>query len=327
MPTQLRSEEETQQHIRAGRLVEGLEHMSPTYLEGIKRILTVSADTELISAPAYIRAAQDAPNLNAFGSAISIVQDEIAHAHIAYRLLEDLGVNKDWLIYERPASLWKHPYAFDVPLDSWVELVVANAFYDQAGYVLLSDVYRSTTFGPWKRALAKVDKEETFHLRHGQQWIRRLVQDPEQKAKLQRAVDWMFLLTVEWFGLPDDKKQHGEQLSYGFKGKSNDQLRQEWLRTVVPFCEEVGLKVPAHYDEQQGKYVLDVPFPARFDAANKRWLLEQGPVSWDEVLKRWRERGPMNQELVASLQRGYRDLYGASPESRAPSPELVGAAR
>ncbi len=25
--------------------------MSPTYLEGIKRILTVSADTELISAP------------------------------------------------------------------------------------------------------------------------------------------------------------------------------------------------------------------------------------------------------------------------------------
>ena len=57
--------------------------------------------------------------------------------------------------------------AFDVPLDSWAELVVANAFYDQAGYTLLSDVYHSTTFGPWKRALAKVDKEETFHLLWG----------------------------------------------------------------------------------------------------------------------------------------------------------------
>ena len=113
----------------------------------------MSADTELISAPAYFRAAQDAPSLNAFGTAISIVQDELAHAHIAYRLLEDVGVDKDWLIYERPAAQWKYPYAFDVPLDSWYELVMANAFYDQAGYELLSDVYHSTTFGPWKQTI------------------------------------------------------------------------------------------------------------------------------------------------------------------------------
>ena len=304
----LRSEEATRQHLASGKLIEGLEHMSPTYLEGMKRILTVSADTELVSAPAYFRAAQDAPSLNAFGSAISIVQDELAHAHIAYRLLEDLGVDRDWLIYERPANQWKYPYAFDVPLDTWPELVVANAFYDQAGYCLLSDIFRSTTFGPWKRALAKVDKEETFHLRHGQQWIRRLVTDPDQKARLQRAVDWMFLLTVEWFGLPDDQKLHGEQLSYGFKGKSNDQLRQEWMGIVVPFCNGMGLEVPAHFDEQQGKYVIDVPFPANFDAAKKRWKYEDGQIGWDQVLKRWKARGPMNEEYVATLQRGARAL-------------------
>ena len=311
MAIQLRSEEATKQHLRSGKLVEGLEHMSPTYLEGMRRILTVSADTELVSAPAYFRAAQDAPSLNAFGSAISIVQDELSHAHIAYRLLEDLGVDKDWLIYERPAQQWKYPYAFDVPLDSWPELVVANAFYDQAGYVLLSDVYHSTTFGPWKRALAKVDKEESFHLRHGRQWIRRLVQDEEQKARLQRAADWMFLLTVEWFGLPDDQKLHNEQLDYGFKGKSNDQLRQQWLATVVPFCDEVGLKVPAHHDEATGRWVVDVPFPARFDAESKRWLFEEGQIGWDEVLKRWKGRGPMNQEYVAALQRGHGALAPA----------------
>ena len=313
MAVQYRSEEETRQHLRAGKLIEGLEHMSPAYLEGMKRILTVSADTEMISAPAYWRAAQGAPSLNAFGSAISIIQDELGHAHIAYRLLEDLGVDKDWLIYERPANQWKHPYAFDVPLDSWVELVVANALYDQAGYELLSDVYHSTTFGPWKRALAKVDKEETFHLRHGQQWIRRLVQDPEQKARLQRAVDWMFMLTVEWFGLPDSEKRHTEQLEYGFKGKSNDQLRQAWMSKVVPFCEEVGLKVPAHFDQERQQYVLEVPFPARFDAANKRWLYEQGPSTWDEVLRRWKARGPANAEFVAQLQRGRRPRATGRP--------------
>jgi ring-1,2-phenylacetyl-CoA epoxidase subunit PaaA len=308
MAIQLRSEEETRRHLAGGKLVEGLAHMSPAYLEGMRRILTVSADTELISAPAYFRAAQDAPSLNAFGSAISIVQDELAHAHIAYRLLEDLGVDKDWLIYQRPANQWKYPYAFDVPLDTWHELVVANAFYDQAGYVLLSDVFHSSTFGPWKRALAKVDKEETFHLRHGQQWIRRLVQDRQHQATLQRAVDWMFLLTVEWFGLPDDQKKHKEQLGYGFKGKSNDELRQQWMSTVVPFCAEVGLRVPAHFDGEQNKYVVDVPFPAHFDAPNKRWRLEDGRIGWDDVLKRWKARGPMNEEYVGALQRGYHAL-------------------
>jgi ring-1,2-phenylacetyl-CoA epoxidase subunit PaaA len=301
----LSTEEATLQHIRSGKLVEGLEHMSPTYLEGMKRILTVSADTELISAPAYFRAAQDAPSLNAFGSAISIVQDELAHAHIAYRLLEDLGMDKDWLIYERPAHQWKYPYAFDVPLDSWYELVVANAFYDQAGYELLSDVYHSTTFGPWKRALAKVDKEETFHLRHGQQWIKRLAPDPAERATLQRACDWMFLLTVEWFGLPDTHKQHTEQLDYGFKRRSNDELRQGWMAKVVPFCDEMGLDVPAHYDAARQHYVLDVPFPARFDADAKRWRLEEGACGWDEVLKRWKGRGPMNAAYVGELQRGW----------------------
>ncbi len=182
---------------------------------------------------------------------------------------------------------------------------MANAFYDQAGYELLSDVYHSTTFGPWKRALAKVDKEETFHLRHGQQWIRRLAPDPTERAKLQRAADWMFMLTVEWFGLPDSEKRHSEQLDYGFKGRSNDTLRQVWMSKVVPFCTEVGLEVPAHLDVESGTYVLDVPFPATFDAPNKRWKFEDGPIGWDQVLKRWKARGPMNDEYVASLQRGW----------------------
>jgi ring-1,2-phenylacetyl-CoA epoxidase subunit PaaA len=300
------SEEQVQAHLRAGRLVEGLQHMSPTYLEGMRRILTVSADTELVSAPSYLLAAQHAPALNNFGSAMSIIQDELAHAHIGYRLLGDLGVDMDWLIYERPAREFKYPYAFDVPLTSWVELVCANALYDQAGFVLLSDVYHTSTFGPWKRALAKVDKEETFHLRHGHTWLRKLTRDPDGAATVQSAVDWMFILSLEWFGLPDALKQHSEQLDYGFKGMSNDELRQAWMAAVVPFMDEIGVTVPAHLDEQSGEYVIECPFPARFDEERRTWLLDEGATSWDEVLERWRRRGPMNETYVATLQRGYR---------------------
>jgi ring-1,2-phenylacetyl-CoA epoxidase subunit PaaA len=301
-----KSEDEVREHLAAGKLVEGLEHMSPQYLLGIRRILTVSADTELISAPAYLRAAQHAPALNNFGSAVSIVQDELAHAHIGYRLLGDLGVDMNELIYERDPGAFKYPYAFDVPLDSWYELVLANALYDQAGFVLLSDVHSSSTFGPWKRALAKVDKEETFHLRHGRTWVRKLVANPDDKRALQASLDWMFILTLEWFGLPDERKQHGIQLEYGFKGMSNDELRQAWMSEVVPFMSEVGLRVPAHRDEESQRYLIDCPFPARFDSERKQWLLDEGPISWDDVLVRWKGRGPMNHDYVERLQKGYR---------------------
>ena len=144
-------------------------------------------------------------------------------------------------------------------------MVVANGFYDRAGFVLLSDIFQHTSYGPWKRALVKVDREETFHLRHGERWMRTLAADAATHDELQAAVDWMFLMTLEWFGLPDDLKRHKEQLDYGLKGKTNDELRQEWMSTAVPFCESIGIDVPAHYDAAEARLRdrLSVPGPVR----------------------------------------------------------------
>lgn len=301
-------EDALKQRLEHKQLVENEDHMTAQYKDDLIRILTVSADTELVSAPAYYYAARNAPSVNAMISALAIIQDEMGHAHIAYRLLQDLGVNKEQMIYERAARQFKYPYAFDVPLESWEELVVANAFYDRAGITLLGDVYRSTTYGPWKRALVKVDKEETFHLRHGEIWMRRIVEEPGGRERLQRCVDWMFLLTVEWFGLPDDMKKHQGQLGYGLKGSSNDTLRQTWMKTAVPLCEELKLNVPARFDESSQKYVVTCLFPASFDSKNKRWELEKGAITWDDVMKRWKARGPMNDYFVERIQRGYKAM-------------------
>ena len=278
-----RTEDEVRAHLAAGKLVEGLQHMSPEYLKGIRRILTVSADTELVSAPAYLRAATHAPALNNFGSAVSIIQDELAHAHIGYRLLGDLGVDMPALIYEREAlglqvsrtpstCRWTPGTSSCWPTRSTTRRASC-----------CSPTCTSTRpSGPWKRALAKVDKEETFHLRHGRTWVKKFAADPDHRAKLQSSLDWMFILTLEWFGLPDARKKHGIQLEYGFKGKSNDELRQDWMGYVVPFMEEVGLDVPAHFDEETQRYVIDCPFPQAFDSEKKQWGGTE--ISWDEVL-------------------------------------------
>ena len=111
----------------------------------------------------------------------------------------------------------------------------------------------------------------------------------------------MFILTLEWFGLPDERKRHGIQLEYGFKGKSNDELRQAWMAEVVPFMDEIGIEVPAHWDGE--RWSIDCQFPRAFDEETKSWGDE---ITWDEVITRWKARGPMNEAYVEKLQRGYR---------------------
>jgi len=305
---QFATEEDLKARLEAGSLLETPDQMSEQYVQGLKRILTVSADTELMSAPSYTRAAQNAPTINAFVSAMAIVQDELGHANIAYRLLEDLGFDKEELLYGRKPHEFKHPYAFDVPLDSWVELVCANALYDRAGYVLLGDIYKHTTFGPWKRGLVKVDREENFHLRHGETWMRKICESESGREEVQAAVDWMFPMVMEWFGLPDEKKRHKEQLSYGIKGSSNDTLRQIWMSTGIPFLDSLGIETPVHWNEAEEKYELDYPFPCQFNEAEKRWLMEEGEIGWDDVIKRWKSRGPANVEFVERIQYGHKEL-------------------
>lgn len=298
------TEDELKAKVQDGYIVESTEEMTDGYRKALVVQLTVQADTELMSAPAYWMAARYAPSTNTQVSAHAIIQDELAHANIAYRLLEDLGESKEHLVYGRQPREFKHPYGFDQPLDNWAELVVATGFFDRAGITLLTDVHENTSYGPLKRALVKIGMEETFHLRHGEVWMRRLAKaGGEAREMVQRAVDWMFPMTIEWFGLPDDMKRHSGQLDYKLKGLTNDGLRQVWMASTVPLCEQLGLNAPAHWDETRGEYVLDYPFPCQYDAAAKRWDFAGGEISWDKVFERWKARGPMNEAYVEAIQR------------------------
>ncbi|MDH3290000.1 MAG: phenylacetate-CoA oxygenase subunit PaaI [Gemmatimonadota bacterium] len=283
-------------------MIETVADMTPGYKKALLTQLTVQGDTELMSAPAYYLAARDAPTINSRIAVTAIVHDELGHANIAYRIMEDLGADKRQLVYGRQPHEFKHPYGFDQPLENWAEMVVANGFFDRAGITLLSDVHQNTSYGPLKRALVKVDREEVLHLRHGESWMKRLAKaGGEARDALQRTVDWMFPMTLEWFGLPDDLKRHSGQLAYRLKGLTNDQLRQTWMAATVPLCEGIGVEVPAHFDEATDAYVIDFPFPCQYDPNAKRWLFDE-PLTWDQVFDRWKARGPMNERYVEMIQ-------------------------
>jgi ring-1,2-phenylacetyl-CoA epoxidase subunit PaaA len=291
------------ERIAAGFVVETREDMDDAYYRALRETLIVSGDTEFVSAAVLWTALDKAPSLSSQLSLLAVIQDELGHAHIAYRLLADLGEDLEALVYGRAPAEFKHPYAFDFAVDSWEEMAVVNALFDRAGFTLLSDIHHHGSYGPWRRALAKVAREENFHIRHGETWVRRLAADPASRPALQRAVDWMFLAALEFFGLPDGMKHRQRQIEYRIKGTSNDRLRQAWLASAVPFLESCGLAVPAHHDAGRGEWVLDVPFPCAFDPRAKRYD-PACPVGWDDVLARWKRRGPHCEEFVALMQRG-----------------------
>jgi ring-1,2-phenylacetyl-CoA epoxidase subunit PaaA len=303
-------EDELKERIANGFILESKADMTPGYLKAIVTQMLVQGDTELMSAPAYYMAAKDAPTISSRIAVSAVIQDELGHANIAYRLLEDLGEDKEQLVFGRQPHEFKNPYGFDQPLENWAEMAVANGLFDRAGIVLLSDVHQNTSYGPLKRALVKVDKEEYFHLRHGESWMRRLSKaGGEVKEMLQRAVDWMFPTGIEWFGLPDELKRHSGQLEYRLKGKTNDELRQTWMDSVVPLCAEVGVEIPAHYNADTGEYDLEYELPCEFDPVEKRWLFED-TITWEQVWERWRGRGPMNERYTEMIQGRGTDLFG-----------------
>ncbi|WP_121823146.1 1,2-phenylacetyl-CoA epoxidase subunit PaaC [Halostella salina] len=304
MPT----EKQLKKQLQNGKMIESEEEMTEGYKEALKTILLVSGDTELMSAPAYYDQSLNAPSIDARASCVSVIQDELGHGHIAYRLLEDLGEDREELVYEREPHEFRNTYGFDQHIENFAELVTAHGIFDRAGMVLLGDIYENTSYAPWKRALTKVEKEEQFHLRHGETWMRRLANKSDKThAKLQDAVDWMFPIGVEWFGMEDDKKRNTEQLDYRIKGKSNDELRQDWLSRTLPLMDELDLDVPAHYDEAADEYVLEYDLPIAFDQENKDWRFEES-ISWSDVMDRWRARGPANEKYVNMIQSGKVDV-------------------
>ncbi len=298
------TESQLKEQVQNGKMIESTDEMTEGYEKALKQILTVSGDTELMSAPAYYEQSLNAPSPNARASCISVIQDELGHGHIAYRLLEDLGEDRQELVYGREPHEFRNTYGFDQHIENFAELVTAHGLFDRAGIVLLGDIHENTSYAPWKRALTKVNKEEQFHLRHGETWMRRLAnKNDKTRQKLQEAVDWMFPIGVEWFGLPDDKKKHDDQLEYRIKGKSNDELRQDWLSRSLPLMNELDPDVPAHYDEGRDEYVIEYDMPIAFDAENKEWRYDE-PISWSDVMDRWRSRGPANEKYVELIQSG-----------------------
>lgn len=276
--------------MSAGGDVEDESEMTPEYREVLVATVAIAADLEAMSLPLMFTALLRAPDITGKIAVAASIQDEMGHALMMFRMLEDFGLDADYLLFQREPEKFRTFYLLEHGCADYLEFLCMQVLGDRAGYVTTRDLGNFCSFAPYRRSLQKVNYEEKFHVAHGQTELKRMIDaDPSVRDDVQRVFDWMFPLSAEWFGATDDRKKRTGQLTYRIRGASNDQLREQWMREVIPFAESIGVSVPAVKDDD-GRCRLTYQLPIMFDESTKTWDFEN-TVDWSEKFAQWKKGG------------------------------------
>ena len=119
----------------------------------------------------------------------SLAQDEIGHARLLYEMVGRLtGADPDRLAFHRRPEEYRHARLLDHPRTDWAFSICRRWLYDTADAVRLSAL-ADGSFKPLAEVVAKIRREERYHLMHLDTWMRRLAaHDGEPRAKLKAAL-------------------------------------------------------------------------------------------------------------------------------------------
>lgn len=288
--------------IEAGELFENVEDMSPGYRQAVQEVIQIASISEITVLTWAHTAYDTAPDIGAKIAVCATIQDEVGHAHQQGLLAERFGVDLHKGTFEDDiAKIFTWPI-MEFPIRNYVEFVVAQCLLDRAGLHWTKDIELHSSFAPYRRTLRKVNFEEGFHMRHGSHWTEYYWnQSEETKAAVQEAFDWLFPHGVMWFGKPDDLKSRPAMLRYRVREWTNDFMREKWLQSACAFAARHGITVPAHYDDEQNKYVLDMAYPMLYESETYSWTGEQ--CTQKEYWMNARKGGPMRPAAYERLRR------------------------
>jgi ring-1,2-phenylacetyl-CoA epoxidase subunit PaaC len=121
----------------------------------------------------------------------SIAQDELGHAQALYTLLAELvddGRDADAIAYDRPPEGYLHARLLDHPRGDWAATIVRRYLYDTADAARLEALVESS-HRPLADLVAKIRREERYHLMHVATWLERLARAPgEPRDRLLAAL-------------------------------------------------------------------------------------------------------------------------------------------
>jgi ring-1,2-phenylacetyl-CoA epoxidase subunit PaaA len=222
-----------------------------------------------------------APTLQRKLALTAKVQDEVGHAQLIYRVVEDLGKPRAESLADLVAGRAKFHNVFHYETRSWGDVGVIAWLVDAAAIVSQKALLKCS-YAPYARIMKKICWEESFHILHGRDVILALVTGTEEQRELvQEALTRWWAPLMQFHGNPipreDDPMWH-----WRIKSQGNEEARQQFLDGYVPQIWELGLEVP---DPQLRK---------RDDGV---W--EYTEPDWDELKRVVSGNGPRSQERLA----------------------------
>jgi len=232
-----------------------------------------------------------APSLARKMALTAKVQDEVGHGMLLYRVAETLGRTREEMIAELVAGRARFHNVFHYPAETWADVAIIQVFVDGAA-MQTQGALRSCSYAPYARVLKRICYEEDFHIQLGLDVWRALAEGtPRQRAMLQDALRRWWTPIIHFFGMPDRVSPHTEKmLAWRLKVKSNEELRQQFLRRFVPIILEYGLEVPdptLRWVEAEERYAYAEP-------------------DWEELKRVGRNGGPKSADRLALRQAFYR---------------------
>ena len=164
--------------------------LDPTTRDALSELLITMADDEFVVGFWDSEWTGIAPMLEEDVAWSSIAQDEIGHARVWYEMLAQLtGDTADHLAFGRQPSEYRHARLVDHPRNDWSFSIARRWLYDTADSYRLAAL-ADHPFKPLADVVAKVRREERYHLMHLDTWLRRLAgADGQPRDTFMSALD------------------------------------------------------------------------------------------------------------------------------------------
>jgi ring-1,2-phenylacetyl-CoA epoxidase subunit PaaC len=255
--------------------VTAVEHFDPDTRVALANLLLAMADDEFVLGFWDSEWTGIAPVLEEDVAFASLAQDEIGHAQALYRLLADLdGSDPDQIAFGREPEAYRHARLLDHPRTDWAFSVARRFLYDTADAARL-DALVASAYAPLAGVVAKMRREETYHLLHMHAWLERLAEGgPEPRARLVAALERLWPDALCVLGGVDGEDR---LVAAGVLAEPLAVVEQRWLTGLAPELGRLGLPFP--FRRADGRLEPAVARPAQGRGPERsddfRWLWEQ----------------------------------------------------
>lgn len=274
------TDQEFLEYVQSGGQVETGDPIPDEYRARLVKFIEMHGNSELMGVLPEREWILRAPTLQRKLALTAKVQDEVGHAQLIYRIVEDLGKPRAQCLADLVDGKAKFHNVFHYPTKTWGDVGVIAWLVDAAA-IISQKALLKCSYAPYARIMKKICWEESFHILHGRDVILTLMTGTAgQQELVQEALLRWWGPLMQFHGNPIAPEDDPSYV-WRIKSQANEDARQQFLEGYVPQIRELGLELP------------DPKLRRRDDGV---W--EYSEPDWDELKAVVTGHGPLSQERL-----------------------------